>query len=373
MEPGLLVALGFAGNYVSGAFDADGRMVGTCAGFLGAPRRRAAALAHRGRPPRRSARHRYRAQAPPAGWCAATRHRRHRLDLRPAHRPERVVQPGPARRARRGVPRRLLRPDGRRPQRRRGERPAARALAGRARGGDAAAEEPERPTPRWSSAPTARPSPTLASPSTPDAVTLAVPADVEALRAGRSRTTATPRRAGGWCSATAYADLHEQGWRVRGFVTCRPLRAPRPDDPHDGAPMIRTSTSVVLHLVRLPLVSPFTTSFGTETERLALLLEARTTVSTTGQPRGRPGGASASRRRNPPTPASTSPAPGRCSSTTCCRASSRRSASGRSAPRPSARCWPRWSGTRWPRPRWRWRCSTRSCGPRAPRSPTTSA
>ena len=37
--------------------------------------------------------------------------------------------------------------------------------------------------------------------------------------------------------------------------------------------------SVVLHLVRLPLVSPFTTSFGTETERLALLLEARATVS----------------------------------------------------------------------------------------------
>ena len=37
MEPGLLVALGFAGNYVSGAFDADGEMVGACAGFLGAP------------------------------------------------------------------------------------------------------------------------------------------------------------------------------------------------------------------------------------------------------------------------------------------------------------------------------------------------
>ncbi|HEY0239110.1 MAG TPA: GNAT family N-acetyltransferase, partial [Friedmanniella sp.] len=37
MEPGLLVALGFAGNYVSGAFDPDGTMVGACAGFLGAP------------------------------------------------------------------------------------------------------------------------------------------------------------------------------------------------------------------------------------------------------------------------------------------------------------------------------------------------
>ena len=36
---------------------------------------------------------------------------------------------------------------------------------------------------------------------------------------------------------------------------------------------------VVLHLVRMPLVSPFTTSFGTETERLALLVEARTTVA----------------------------------------------------------------------------------------------
>jgi predicted GNAT superfamily acetyltransferase len=37
MDPGLLVALAFAGNYVSGAFDADGTMVGTCAAFLGAP------------------------------------------------------------------------------------------------------------------------------------------------------------------------------------------------------------------------------------------------------------------------------------------------------------------------------------------------
>lgn len=36
--------------------------------------------------------------------------------------------------------------------------------------------------------------------------------------------------------------------------------------------------SVVLHLVRLPLVSPFTTSFGTQTERLALLLEAQAVV-----------------------------------------------------------------------------------------------
>ena len=36
--------------------------------------------------------------------------------------------------------------------------------------------------------------------------------------------------------------------------------------------------NVVLHRVRLPLVSPFTTSFGTETTRLALLVEARTRV-----------------------------------------------------------------------------------------------
>ncbi len=35
---------------------------------------------------------------------------------------------------------------------------------------------------------------------------------------------------------------------------------------------------IVLHRVRLPLVSPFTTSFGTETTRLALLLEAHTVV-----------------------------------------------------------------------------------------------
>ncbi len=39
--------------------------------------------------------------------------------------------------------------------------------------------------------------------------------------------------------------------------------------------------SVVLHTVRMPLVSPFTTSFGTETERLALLLELRADVGGT--------------------------------------------------------------------------------------------
>ncbi|GAA3556606.1 hypothetical protein GCM10022197_09750 [Microlunatus spumicola] len=37
MEPGLLVALGFVGSYVSGAFTPDGTMVGACAGFFGEP------------------------------------------------------------------------------------------------------------------------------------------------------------------------------------------------------------------------------------------------------------------------------------------------------------------------------------------------
>ena len=196
------------------------------------PRRtRSAALLHShvaavrpGGPPR----HRHGAQAPPARLVRRPRHRRHRLDLRPAHRPERVVQPGPARRARRGVPRRLLRPDGRRPQRRRGERPAARALAGRARGGDAAAPSRNGPTPRWPSAPTARP---VARPGVPvdaETVTLAVPADVEALRGERPRRR--PRRAGAATFREAYADLHEQGWRVRGFVQDGPLRAR--DRPH---------------------------------------------------------------------------------------------------------------------------------------------
>ena len=37
MEPGLLVAMAFAGNHVSGAFDAGGVMVGACAGFFGTP------------------------------------------------------------------------------------------------------------------------------------------------------------------------------------------------------------------------------------------------------------------------------------------------------------------------------------------------
>jgi O-succinylbenzoate synthase len=43
--------------------------------------------------------------------------------------------------------------------------------------------------------------------------------------------------------------------------------------------------ALVLHLVRLPLVSPFTTSFGTEHEKVALLLEARTTVLVQGASR----------------------------------------------------------------------------------------
>ena len=43
--------------------------------------------------------------------------------------------------------------------------------------------------------------------------------------------------------------------------------------------------AIVLHVVRLPLVSPFTTSFGTEKEKVALLLEARTTVSVGGDSR----------------------------------------------------------------------------------------
>jgi O-succinylbenzoate synthase len=49
--------------------------------------------------------------------------------------------------------------------------------------------------------------------------------------------------------------------------------------------MTLTLDAVVLHQVRLPLVSPFTTSFGTETERLALMLEVRTTVSVGGDSR----------------------------------------------------------------------------------------
>ena len=43
--------------------------------------------------------------------------------------------------------------------------------------------------------------------------------------------------------------------------------------------------ALVLHEVRLPLVSPFTTSFGTEKEKVALLLEARTTVTVGGDSR----------------------------------------------------------------------------------------
>jgi predicted GNAT superfamily acetyltransferase len=55
-------------------------------------------------------------------------------------------------------------------------------------------------------------------PAGTETVTLAVPSDVEALR--RSDRPGDRATASHWRSAfrEAYAGLHEQGWRVRGFV-----------------------------------------------------------------------------------------------------------------------------------------------------------
>ena len=63
------------------------------------------------------------AQAAPARVGARARRRAHHVDLRPARRPQRALQPAGARHARHRVPRQPLRPDGRRGQPRRRDRP----------------------------------------------------------------------------------------------------------------------------------------------------------------------------------------------------------------------------------------------------------
>ena len=213
VEPGLLVALGFAGSYVSGAFDAAGRMVGACAGFFGAP---LGGLLHS-----------HVAAVRPGGprgtgtalklhqraWCAdrgigviawtydplIARNAWFNLGRLGAHVETYLVDfYGPM-------------PDGLNA----GEE-SDRLLVHWP-------VEPEEVTPppaadRAHAALTAdddgapRPAPDV--PAGTEAVTLAVPTDVEALRAS-DRATASRWRA---TFREAYADLHEQGWRVRGFV-----------------------------------------------------------------------------------------------------------------------------------------------------------
>lgn len=217
VEPGLLVALGFAGNYVSGAFDADGAMVGACAGFLGAP---LGGLLHS-----------HVAAVRPGGprgtgtalklhqraWCAArgirviawtydpliARNAWFNLGRLGAHVEAYLVDfYGPMDDGLNAGEEsdRLLVHWPVEPEEVTAPLPAEPAHAALATDDDGA------------------PRPAADVPVGVEAVTLAVPPDVEALRASDrpgDRTLASRWRA---TFREAYADLYEQGWHVRGFV-----------------------------------------------------------------------------------------------------------------------------------------------------------
>ena len=216
MEPGLLVALAFAGSYVSGAFDADGTMVGACSGFLGTASGHTLLHSHiagvrpgSGRGIGTALKVHQRAWCAERGiatiawtydpliarnaWFNLGRLGAHveaylvdfygRMDdgLNAGEESDRLLVHWP-------VEPEVVPPAGATEP----ERPHAALVAGE------------------DGAPVAHP----AVPVDADAVTLAVPSDVEALRTS-SRATASR-----WRSAfrDAYADLHEQGWRVRRFA-----------------------------------------------------------------------------------------------------------------------------------------------------------
>ena len=126
----LLRAFTKAGNYVGGAFDGDraGRRVRRVL-----PRARArtpctatSPASRRGWPGRNVG---FALKLHQRAWALLRGVSDDRLDLRPAGEPQRLLQPGQARRPAGGVPAELLRRDARQHQRRRRLRPAAGALA----------------------------------------------------------------------------------------------------------------------------------------------------------------------------------------------------------------------------------------------------
>ena len=165
MNAELLRALAKAESYVAAAYD-GATMVGVCVGFHSAPAARAmhshiaGVTSGCGRPPRG-----IRAEAAPACVVPGPGHHPDGVDVRPAGRTQRLLQPEQARGDGRGVPPRLLRRDGRRHQPLRRERPDPGPLAagGRGRGRRdaqgrrcALSYRPVQPRPGWPCPPTSR-------------------------------------------------------------------------------------------------------------------------------------------------------------------------------------------------------------------------
>jgi predicted GNAT superfamily acetyltransferase len=220
MEPGLLVALAFSGSYVSGAFDAAGSMVGACSGFLGTASGHLLLHSHIAG---------VRWGSGPGVGTALKLHQRAWCADRGIATVAWTYDPLIARNAwfnlgRLGAHVEAYLVD----------------FYGRMDDGLNAGEESDRLLVHWPVEPEVLaepapadeaahvhaaltvgdgggPEPHPAVPVDADAVTLAVPRDVEALRA--STDAATRAAASAWRSAfrDAYADLHEQGWRVRRF------------------------------------------------------------------------------------------------------------------------------------------------------------
>lgn len=230
MEPGLLVALGFAGNYVSGAFDESGAMVGACAGFLGAP---VGGLLH-------SHVAAVRPGAPRGVGTALKLHQRAWCAARGIGVIAWTYDPLIARNAwfnlgRLGAHVEAYLVD----------------FYGKMDDGLNAGEESDRLLVHWPVEPEELGPPPeaeathaaltadgdgapLAAADVPpgtELVTLAVPADVEALRA--SAEPAVRANASRWRRTfrETYAGLHEQGWRLRGFVRTGHYVLRRPETP----------------------------------------------------------------------------------------------------------------------------------------------
>ena len=139
-------------------------------------------------------------------------------------------------------------------------------------------------------------------------------------------------------------------------------------------------TGVELRTIRMPLVSPFETSFGVQDERVAVLVRVVGSM-----PSIRPGharspstcraGVSASRWSSRCTAPSTSTGATEVLRRFLIPALLAECAAGRevTARVGRAAAGSRSSATGWPRPRWRWRCSTPSYGVPGSRSPGTSA